>query len=616
MATISITAERIGIALDQIGATDGALWELFANGFLAPEFPQLRPVGGMHDAGRDAFLYEANGEPGVFIQHSTQQTFEEKIRGTLETLRKNGFEPKHLIYCSPLDIIKRSDDIKRELRLTGVALDIRDRNYFVSFRNQSAGRVAVSEELAKKLVDPLLANATGKEIIPHALTEKEERTAIAFFQISIADRVSDQSLAKLCYETLVRHSLRHATPENPTPISKIIEEIGLLVPNENKAHLEDKVKGSVSRLTTRGIVRHQTHPVSTDGYTLSNAERIISQQRMEELIAEVANLESETGDIACRVAETNDIDYAFNSRDVAKDVLMLCDYFLLDLGRTAAKAFESKEFFNPATAVLSDYASRLSKSNLRLYSIEALGLTKFLDLVPQTAETILKSPTLAAQKYLGRVADSYYLLFALREPPEVMQAVGKVVGSSRILLDASTIVPCMAEIALPKDQRRLTGLFDSAVRCGVKLYVSEEALDELQAVMRKARAIYSAEQSRGFHFSSSALVDAFKANPSQWNEGFEDFLHQFAGYDTPRDDLKLFLKHHLSVEFLPFTNERAVIDRVLLEEIAAKLKPTRRPKEMEESATDLLVHNDVTCLLLIEQLRKAEDAIDVYGFSW
>ena len=94
MSTLTITAERLGVALDQIKPTDGALWEVFANSFLASEFPQLRPVGGIHDAGRDAFLYEPDGEPGVYIQHSTQETFEKKIRDTLETLKKNGFEPK------------------------------------------------------------------------------------------------------------------------------------------------------------------------------------------------------------------------------------------------------------------------------------------------------------------------------------------------------------------------------------------------------------------------------------------------------------------------------------------------------------------------------------------
>jgi hypothetical protein len=376
------------------------------------------------------------------------------------------------------------------------------------------------------------------------------------------------------------------------------------------------VKGSVIRLTTRGIVNHQTHPAKTDGYTLSIGERTALQQQLQKLISEVTILVSEISDIASRVAETNEIDYPFDADHVAKDALMLCDYFLLDMGRSAAKAFESKEFFNPATTTLSDYASRLTKSGAALFSLQSLGLARFLDLVPQTAEAILKKPTEAAEQYLGRVADSYYLLFALRQSPEVMQAVGKVVGSSKILLDASTLVPCMAELLLPDDERRFTGLFKAAIASGVKLYVSQEAIDELNAVIRKAGAIYSSEQARGFHFGNSGLVDAFNANPNGWKSGFMDFLDQFAGRDTPDEDLKLFLKHHLSVEFANFEKERNAIDRVLLEEIAAKLKPTRHDKGMEESATDLLVRNDVTCLLLIGQLRSADDTIDSYGFSW
>lgn len=239
-----------------------------------------------------------------------------------------------------------------------------------------------------------------------------------------------------------------------------------------------------------------------------------------------------------------------------------------------------------------------------------------MDLVPQSAEAILKKPTEAAERYLRRVADSYYLLFALRQSPDVMQAVGKVVGTSKILLDASTIVPCMAEILLPQDERRFTGLFESAVKCGVKLFVSQEAIEELHAVIRKARAIHTSDQVRGTHFGDSGLLNAFKANPANWSAGFLDYLDQFAGHDTPDEDLKLFLRHHLSVEFLPFSKERDAIDKAVLEDIAAKLGPTRRIKGMDQESEDRLVRNDVTCLLLIEQLRKAEDATDSYGFSW
>jgi hypothetical protein len=74
----SITAERIALALDRIQPTHGTVWEEFANAYLAPDFPELRPVGGMHDQGRDAYLYEAVGEPGIYIQHSVQADFRRK----------------------------------------------------------------------------------------------------------------------------------------------------------------------------------------------------------------------------------------------------------------------------------------------------------------------------------------------------------------------------------------------------------------------------------------------------------------------------------------------------------------------------------------------------------
>jgi len=215
MDTVSIAAERLSVALDQVRSADGMLWEAFANSFLASEFAQLRPVGGVHDAGRDAFLYEPDGEPGVYIQHSVQEDFDSKIRDTVKTLQEKGFQPRQIIYCSPRDLIKKSDSIKQELRKRGISLDVRDRSYFITFRNTSMGRATTSEELSKKLVDPLVHGASLAASIPHALTEVEERTAIAYFQISLADRTSDKSLVKLCYESLVRYALRDSTPDAP-----------------------------------------------------------------------------------------------------------------------------------------------------------------------------------------------------------------------------------------------------------------------------------------------------------------------------------------------------------------------------------------------------------------
>lgn len=338
---------------------------------------------------------------------------------------------------------------------------------------------------------------------------------------------------------------------------------------------------------------------------------------MQNLVSDFSDLVSETADIASRVAEANQIDYPFDPQHVAKDGLLLCDYFLLDMGRNAAKAFESKEFFNPATNALSDYAIQLPNiCASRLSSFESLGLARFLDLIPQIAEAVLRKPTPAAERYLGRVADAYYLLFVLRQSPEVMQVVGKVVGRSKILLDASTVIPCMAEILMGEDERRMSLLFKAAVASGVELYVGQEAIDELLAAIRKARAIRVSDQTRGYHFGSSELIDSFHANGARSGMTFAEFLDHFVGGDSPERDLKLFLKHHLRIEFLSLNEHRSKIDQGLLEEMVSNLRPTRKAKGMDDEAIDRLVRNDVSCLMLVEQLRQADDHLDDYGFSW
>jgi hypothetical protein len=294
----------------------------------------------------------------------------------------------------------------------------------------------------------------------------------------------------------------------------------------------------------------------------------------------------------------------------------LCDYFLLESGRSAAQAFESKVFFNPSTTTLVDFAKKLvNEQSKALKSLTPLTLAKFVDLVPASAEQILKHPTGAIGEYLGRVADAYYLLFVLRQSPEVIQVVEKVVGRSQLLLDASTIIPCMIEILLPLEQRRNSAMLAAARDTGVQLYVSQEGLTELLAAMKKARAIYVSDLSRGFHYGSSGFVEAYRQNAGSF-ASFNAFLDEFAGPDNPFEDLKLFLKHELDVEFVPLDDERARIDPALLEEMAAELKPARRTRNISDEMEELLVRNDVTCLLLIEGLRKRDDPLDPYGFSW
>jgi hypothetical protein len=396
-------------------------------------------------------------------------------------------------------------------------------------------------------------------------------------------------------------------------VDEIVTSVRRFVPGEDSSHLTDKIKGTLSRLTNKGTIKHHS---SANAYTLSKAERDAVQQKLQTLLSEQATIASDVRDVVGRIAESLEIDYDFDGAAVAEDALLLSDYFLLETGRSAAKAFESKVFFNPGRTTLSDLARELiDKYKPSLRSFSSLGLPRFLDLVPATSEHILKHPTDAVAEYLSRVADSYYLLFVLRQSPEVIQVVEKVVGRSQLLLDASAIVPCMAEILVPEGQRRMTLLLRAAQQLGVHLHIGQEGLNEILATVNKARAIFVSDQVRGHHYGTSELVEAFDQHADQF-ANFNTFLDNFAGPDTPFDDLKLFLRHHLGVEFLLFEHERARIDAALLEEMAAELRPARKVKDISDEMENILARNDVTCLLLIELLRKRDDPLDAYGFSW
>jgi len=170
---MTIAPERLRLALDQLDEHSGFEFEGFANSFLATEIPGLRPVGGIHDAGRDAFVHSSDEAPGVFCQHSVTKDWKRKVPATLDTLRRNGFQPRELIYTTNREIQREADALRASLRKQGVSLDIRDRGWFEAVANTSPGRIAAAERLAQRYVDPLLSSRRVIGGLSVALTDEE-----------------------------------------------------------------------------------------------------------------------------------------------------------------------------------------------------------------------------------------------------------------------------------------------------------------------------------------------------------------------------------------------------------------------------------------------------------
>ena len=86
-------------ALDTI--TDSWQFEKLCNDLLFREgFKNLKPHGGMHDRGIDALIHVHESNSRIICQYSTQQTFEAKIKSTLQKLKGYGEQCDELHYVT------------------------------------------------------------------------------------------------------------------------------------------------------------------------------------------------------------------------------------------------------------------------------------------------------------------------------------------------------------------------------------------------------------------------------------------------------------------------------------------------------------------------------------
>ncbi len=138
-----IHPELIEIALDK---AEGFPFERFATDFLsAVEGRNFVPLGGIHDGGADGVqsreLFETS-KSDVFYQITVEENHRNKIKKTVERLKKFGRSPKTIYYVTAKQIphIDKEEDELGELH--NIVIRIRDKKYIISHINDSNGTIA------------------------------------------------------------------------------------------------------------------------------------------------------------------------------------------------------------------------------------------------------------------------------------------------------------------------------------------------------------------------------------------------------------------------------------------------------------------------------------------
>jgi hypothetical protein len=623
---MNIERQRLQLALELLGPDNGTDFEQFGNSFIASEFNNLRPIAGMHDGARDAFLYSSIALPHVFVQHSVQKNWEQKIRNTVSDLRKNGHDVRELIYCSPKDIQRDADKIKATMRTQGVSLDIRDINYFVTMANTTRARVAASEELAQKFVNPVLAERRLIESTGVLLTTEEEQLAAAYLQIALEDKDPSKELPKFAYESLVMYVLRNSSASHALSRSDIVTGVGRFITQEDDLAFKTKLEGTMERMLKRKVIKKIAQ---ADSFYLRSSYRLQLADRVSALVINTSEILREIED-RVKLAHTElKINYVVPHQDVAQDVLKVCDRFMFDRGKAAAEALAKGQYFRLDTlAFLDEITSYITNAPKDFASLQSLSREHFLDIVPPVVESVLVTPSIPLRKRLTCAVDAYCLLFVLREAPDVQAAITKVLGQATCLTDTSVIVRCMAEELLPDTDRRMTNLLRAAQNAGVRLVIDEDFLKEIHKHIQFNRLSFrnqTLNRIRSLGRQSAELVEpplisaylAATDNVSQ--QGFDDFLDRFVGKADPERDLIEYLKYNLDIEYCDFREVMQTVTAQELDELCEKwekAKPNR--PHIDESTKQLLVRNDARALLAIEKLRAKEKAAESsqYGHAW
>ena len=563
------------------------------------------------DKGRDGELYLPDEEPTTAVQYSVVKDWAGKIKDTLERLSGTMPSVTQLIYASPQAIGPLADDIKALARSGySVSLDVYDRSWFLERELTHPQRQVAGEELAQRYVDPLLRVRGVKDVVAPVLVGDDARIALLHLSLDSEDVATDKGLTKSSFETLVLAVLHDTDAENRLDRASIEESIVRLLPAGDPTQVQALAKSALERLsrTKHGPVRHHR---STGDYCLSYEERSQTQERTARFIRDEEALEHEIE--GALVAA--DVDFAGDLAACARAASQLrlgVEQLLVERGEAFAQAVLTGQMpqVDPAKVL---QASTLKKGDL---------LGKVTD--EQAASilyAVLERPSAAVQSHLRRLADAYTLLAFLKETPDVQKVVVKLFSDGDIWLDTSVVLPLLGEtLLLERTERHFTILLRAAVDAGLRLYVTDGVLEEVERHIN--RSISFSRTSLGGWRSGVPFLYAIYASAGRPRTQFVSWTSEFVGAVRPKEDILEYLTDAFGIRLRSL---KAVADeapnelRVAVQEIWHEVHDRRRNRganELDQMTTLRLVEHDVENCVGVIMSRRSEPSSPVGYRSW
>ena len=603
-------ANRLNLALKLLAPSDWERFERLASTFLVEEFPELRTTAtASGDEGRDSELFSPLGQPRVLLQYSVAQDWRSKITKTVKRINETFPDALMLIYLSNHDIGAEADNLKASVpKNNGIALDVRDRKWFIERVAGKPLREAAAEELAEVIVDPFLSKEGVVPRSPSALSTPEAIAALTFLGLQWQDELRDKGLTKLAFEAIVRAALSDTNSDKRKKRSEVLDSVCRLLPDHPREQIAGLVDSALNSLKKRAI----SYRKASDDYCINYQEtKRLADFKTTESLAEL-ELNAAITSISRLSLQAYQLDETY-LESVTAAIRNSADAVMLERSQAFAAALRTGSLKALASDDFSDTLTR-QVNNGTLPKIKGID---WLVLLRNGVREVLLSNDSAIQEYMRKLADSYTLLAFLRETPDVQGAVEKMFSHGQIWLDTTIVLPLLADLLDEQPSGRFVQMIDAARAAGLRLFVTDGVLEEVERHMN--RCVTCSSMATGWIGPIPYLLARY-ASTGRNVSAFSAWLEQFRGKERPREDIGDYLDERfgIGVRSLEEESKKAPDElRFALQRVWHDVHQKRRENSempIDDLTINKLVRHDVECYCGVIQVRTMEKA-SAFGYS-
>ena len=602
---------RLQLALKLLKHSDWERFEKLASTFLASEFDDLRTTASPSgDEGRDSELFAPLAEPKVLLQYSVSADWASKIHRTMQRIQGTFPDALVLVFVSNQVIGASADTIKRDIRQDhGLSLDVRDQNWFVERVLGSPACEKAAEDLAQAIVDPYLASAGLTSYAPSDLSSPEAIAAVVFLGLQWRDDIREKGLTKLAFQALVRAVLATTDSEHRMTRDSVREGVCRLLPGHSDAQVHRFVDSALRRLTKQAI----RHWENKDEFCLAYEEKLrVNDFKTQATLAE-RDLLAAISVISAGILSTQRASAAQEAA-LTQCIRAATDAVLFERSQAFAMAVQKGSL----TALAYDDLTQVLLAEVSRSSLPKIQGVAWLDIVRAGVREVLLSEEPAVQAHMRSLADAYTLLAFLRQTPDVQRAVEKMFSHGQVWLDASVVLPLLAEPLFDGPPGRFTRMLEAARDAGLELFATPGAIEEIERHMNVA--LTCAQRDEGRWIGSVPYLLERYVSSGRSLAAFANWLYNFRGDARPEQDISDYLKELFGIGTRSLQAERDAAAPELRDALQAiwydahRRRRSQRGAPLDEMMITRLVEHDVECYCGVVQLRSREHA-SPFGYS-